>query len=134
MNIGDKIREFRTRKGLTQEVVADKLKMSLSNYAYIEQGKVNVNIPKLEKIAKVLEVDIFELLSIGEKNVFYIPQNTENGVNNGYVINNTLPQEYLHQIEKLNLQLNAKDEKIAALETRIKDLEEIITFLKQKQN
>ncbi len=132
MNIGEKIREFRTRKGLTQEVVADKLKMSLSNYAYIEQGKVNVNIPKLEKIAQILETDIFELLSLGEKNVFYIPQNTKNGVNNGYVINNNLPQELTHEIEKLQIHLNAKDEKISFLETRIKDLEVLLAAYKQK--
>jgi len=57
MQTGYKIKELRTRKGYSQENMADLLKMSVSNYSYIEQGKVKMNIEKLEEIASVLETD-----------------------------------------------------------------------------
>ncbi len=124
MNIGEKIRELRIRKGLTQEAVADSLKMSLTNYGYIEQGKVNVNIPKLEKIAKVLETDIFELISLGEKNVYYVHKIQDSSYS-GLILHQNNYNDALLAQENQFLK-----EKISLLEGKIKDLEEKIELMK----
>jgi len=128
MTIGEKIRELRVRKGFSQENMADELGMSTTNYSYIESGKVNLTIPKLEKVAKILEMDIFEILSLGEKNIFYIPQHTETGINNGYVINNSTPNDY-QMVLKENEFLK---EKIKFLETENENLKKINALLEKK--
>ena len=87
MHDGQKIRELRIRKGLSQENMADELGMSVSNYSYIEQGKVSINTKKLREIANVLDSDILEILSLGEENVFIIRDNKDKS-QNGYIVNN----------------------------------------------
>ncbi|PIY08796.1 MAG: hypothetical protein COZ18_10535 [Flexibacter sp. CG_4_10_14_3_um_filter_32_15] len=83
--------------------MADLLKMSATNYAYIEQGKVKVNVDKLEEIAKVLDTDIFELLALGESNVVYVQSTNNDETNNNqsaYIINNSLPSDYQNLLIK----------------------------------
>ncbi len=125
MHIGDKIRELRVRKGLTQEAVADSLGMSLTNYGYIEQGRVNVNIPKLEKIANFFETDIFELISLGEKNVYYV-NTIQDSTQSGLILTQNNYQDQLLAQENQFLK-----EKLHHLESKIQDLEEIIALMKR---
>jgi transcriptional regulator with XRE-family HTH domain len=94
--IGDKIREFRIRKGFSQENIAEMLNMSLTGYAKIEQNKTpNISVARLEQIAEALDTNIFELMSLGEKSVAYV--SNINGTDNiGIIqnqINNTLENE-----------------------------------------
>ncbi len=125
MHDGQKIRELRTRRGLSQENMADELKMSVSNYSYIEQGKVNTK--KLREIARILDSDILEILSLGEENVFIIRDNKDQS-QNGYIVNNGLAQSY-KEIEMENTHLK---EKLILLESKVSDLEEVILLLKSK--
>ena len=129
LTIGDKIRLLRTQKGLTQEHMAEMLGMSSTGYANIEQNKTNVSFKKLEEIAKNLETNIFELLSMGEKSIFYIPQTNENGTNNGYVINHNLPTEYQELANKVNL-LSLENE---ALRKEVAYQKEIIDLMKKEK-
>ncbi|MEZ4839226.1 helix-turn-helix domain-containing protein [Flavobacterium sp.] len=57
-----KIRQLRNDKNLTQEFVADKIGVSQSHYAKLENGKVKLNLATIHKIASVLEVNITELM------------------------------------------------------------------------
>ncbi len=127
--MGEKLKEFRIRKGYTQENVAELLEMSLTNYANIEQGKTKVNLDKLAKIAEKLDTNIFELLALGEKNVYYIHNDKQQGgqSENGYIIHNDLPENY----QTLALENAHLKEKNALLEKRITDLEEMNEMLKQ---
>lgn len=118
IEIGLKIRELRMRKGYSQENMADLLNMSVSNYSYIEQGKVDLKVKKLYEIAKVLETNVHEIHCVGEKNVFYIQDNRDNS-QNGYIINQSLPSSYL-QLEKENKKLS---EDIAFYKNKIDSLE-----------
>jgi transcriptional regulator with XRE-family HTH domain len=129
LTIGDKIRLLRTQKGLTQENMAEMLKMSPTGYANIEQNKTNISFKKLEEIAKNLETNVFELLSVGEKSVFYIPQTNENGTNNGYVVNNNLPTEYQELVGKVSLLVLENE----ALKKEINYLKEILDLMKKEQ-
>lgn len=42
--------------------MAEKLEMSPSGYARIERGETQLSIPRLEQIAQIFNIDIFELL------------------------------------------------------------------------
>ena len=130
INIGEKLREYRVRKGLTQANVAEILSMSISNYAHIEQGKTQVTLEKIQEIAAKLETDIFELLTLGDKNNYYI-HNDKQKVSGGYgfIVNNNLPLEYQnlqHENAVLKQENGHLQEKISFLEDKIKNLEKII--------
>lgn len=59
--LGSRIKELRTAKGLKQSEIADKLDMERSNYTRIENGKQAPSHKNLEKIAHILNVDIKDL-------------------------------------------------------------------------
>lgn len=66
MNIvGSKIRKTREEKGINQEFMALELEVSQSNYGRLEKEDSRLTVPKLVKIAEVLEVNIAYLF--GEK-------------------------------------------------------------------
>jgi transcriptional regulator with XRE-family HTH domain len=126
LTIGDKIRLLRTQKGLTQENMAESLKMSPTGYVNIEQNKTNISFKKLEEIANALETNVFELLSMGEKNFYYIAQNTQKNNHNGFVINNNLPIEYQELVNKVSLLASEND----SLKKEIAYLKEIIDLMR----
>jgi transcriptional regulator with XRE-family HTH domain len=60
--IGDKLREFRTRRLLTQEELAEKAGISPSTVANIENDNREPHFRTIRKLAKALDVDPTELL------------------------------------------------------------------------
>ena len=68
--IGEKIRKIRTLKGYSQDHMADKLKIKQPAYSDIESGKTKVSLEKIEEIAAIFEIDIDDLTSFDEKQVF----------------------------------------------------------------
>lgn len=129
MSIGEKIREFRIRKGYSQEVMADILEMSSTGYAKIEQNKTpNLSLKRLNQIAEALETNIFELLSLGEKNTYYIHSETGGSAGFNYTINQNIPMEY----QRVCVENDHLKEKITLLQEKISDLNEIIELSKDK--
>ena len=59
--LGNRIRELRTKIGLSQEKFAQKIGMDRTYFASVELGKRNISIINLEKIAGGLEVTLSEL-------------------------------------------------------------------------
>src|SRR5690606_12786810 len=64
-NVGNKIRKTREERGLTQDFMAMELEVSQSNYGRLEKDDNRLTVPKLLKIAEVLEVNVSYLF--GEK-------------------------------------------------------------------
>lgn len=58
MNIGEKIKQIRKDKNLSQQDVADKISMHRVQYTRLETGKSEPTVSTLEKVAQALEVDI----------------------------------------------------------------------------
>lgn len=54
---GDRVKQARKAKGLTQDDLAGELGMVRSNISHIENGKVSLDSNKLFKLANMLEVD-----------------------------------------------------------------------------
>ena len=62
MKTGTKIRYFRKARSFTQSDIAYELNLSQRAYSKIENNEVQVKVNRLEKIAKLLHVDLHFLL------------------------------------------------------------------------
>lgn len=62
IKVGNKIREIRESKGLTQSELANKIQSDRQYLYKIEKAKVSVSVSKLAIIAKALGITIKELV------------------------------------------------------------------------
>jgi transcriptional regulator with XRE-family HTH domain len=58
---GDKVRELRKEKGLSQEELSYKADLHRTYIGMIERAEKNITLTNIEKIAKALDVDINKL-------------------------------------------------------------------------
>lgn len=58
VKIGLRIKELRNERGLTQEEVAWKAEIDRTFMNHVENGRRNVSIESLEKIASGLDIDL----------------------------------------------------------------------------
>lgn len=56
--LGERIRELREKQGISQEKFALKIEMDRTYYSSVENGKRNISIENIEKIACGLEVNL----------------------------------------------------------------------------
>ncbi len=68
MDIAGNVKRIRKLKNLSQKQVALEIGIAQAQYSVIESGKTVPTIPTLEKIAKVLEVDVTEFFKDPSKN------------------------------------------------------------------
>lgn len=59
--LGEKIREFRLNKNISQELLAFEASIPRNQIGRIERGEINTSILTLTKICKALEIEIREL-------------------------------------------------------------------------
>ena len=57
-----RIRQIRMEQGLSQENMAEGLKISTTAYGDMERGKTEITLSRLAIIANLFKVDIFDLL------------------------------------------------------------------------
>ena len=133
MKINEKIRQLREQHQLSQENMADKLGMSVTGYAKIERGEVRSNLPRLEQISEVLDMDICELLSYGESEKVYfnnsVTESTNSNNSNNFLFavgNDNLEKA----IQQLQLIISHKDELLAQKDKIILGLEREIALLR----
>jgi len=113
MKINEKIRFMRQLKELSQEEMAEKLQLSLNGYANIERGETDVQMSRLEQIAKIFEVDLMELLNFGEKTVACLIGNNNQFSNVGQIISDSKEAQF--EIQKLQLIVEQQLKEIAYL-------------------
>lgn len=65
--IGQNVKRFRERLGLTQEALADYLEIPREVISYYETGAREIPVVKLNQIAQILYVDVADLLEEDEK-------------------------------------------------------------------
>ncbi len=68
-DLGLRIGELRAKQGLTQEGAAEKLGMLAPNYARLEQGRANCTVDTIVRIAKMLDLPVFELFKPPKKRI-----------------------------------------------------------------
>ena len=127
MNLNQKIRTIREQNALSQEDMATKMNMSVNGYAKIERGETKLRLDKLEQIAQIFNLDIVELLSSDQQNIFLISEHS-NLSSNYY--DKSSGNDFV--IEKLNLIISHKDELLQKQSDEIASLKKIIALLEQK--
>lgn len=60
-NLGEKVKEGRKQKGLTQEEVATRIGVSAAYIGFIEQGLRTPSVKTADKLARVLRVKLSDL-------------------------------------------------------------------------
>lgn len=96
--IGSRIKKFREEKGIKQESMAHELEISQSNYGRLEKDDNRLTVPKIQKIAEVLNVSISVLF--GEKATNIIHENHgDNAQQNGTMIINN-EKEHIESLKE----------------------------------
>lgn len=67
--LGQRIKEIRKKKGMTQEQLAEIVGIGTSNISYIETGKFAPSIENFERIVEALEVEPYELYCFSSKSL-----------------------------------------------------------------
>jgi transcriptional regulator with XRE-family HTH domain len=124
MELPKNLKTIRKLRNLTQETVAEKLGISTYSYAKIERGETDVNISRLEQIAKIMEIELSRLFCLDEKNVFNLA-GTHNTQGDNWYVNSPAHTECKQELK------TAKKE-IDYLKQQVSDLREIIELLKNK--
>jgi len=61
-DLGARIKQLRNEKGWSQEDLAEKLKVDRTFITYIESGRTRIQMIDVERVAKIFELSIEELL------------------------------------------------------------------------
>ncbi|MBF7091216.1 helix-turn-helix transcriptional regulator [Flavobacterium sp. ALJ2] len=111
ITVGNKLKELRKSKNMSQEQVADYLHLSQSAYARIERGESSSWASHANKICEFFEITPEELVT----NDMRQDKETTNDLNETLIIN------------------QLSDKVVEQYEARIKELKKVIKILKSKQ-
>jgi transcriptional regulator with XRE-family HTH domain len=96
-NIGEKIRQIRDLKGLSQEYISGKLGISQRAYSKIERNEIKIDWEKITEISKIFEIDPMELISFDDNLIF------NNCTQSGKFVNSqanfNVPEKLIEQYE-----------------------------------
>lgn len=113
--ISHNIKKFRELKNITRKILADHLDMTLSGYAKIEQGNVDITIKKLESIAEFLDVELYYMLDFDASKFLCNSLDSEENLtsNNNYrfdknSVNLVYFQKLIESLERENALLREK--------------------------
>jgi len=145
MELHEKIKLIRQLKGWSQEETAERLSIAASTYGSIERGETDVNLSRLQQIAKIFEMDLLNLVAwdkgttfnfIGTDNTTVIgTDNTTDFCRNWHVNSSFHEREQLlHELEKKDLLLSQKDSEIEYLKQQNIDLREMVVLLKNSKS
>lgn len=128
MKTHEKIKLLRDTHHLTQEEMAEKLSMSTNGYAKMERGVTNIQVDKLEQIANVFNMDLLELMSLGERKLVYCSI----GDNNNGVLIGVTEDSGAFATAQLQATIDHQAEIIIHQKEELQMLKEMVELLKQK--
>lgn len=112
ISIGNKLKQLRKSRGMSQEQVADYLHLSQSAYARMESGESHSWASHINKICEVFEISPEELV---KNESVIVNSNQQGGTSTNAIIINQLSEKLIEQYEE-----------------RIKELQQTIVFLKSE--
>jgi len=135
MELHEKIKILRHKKGWSQEQAAHQLGISVNGYGNIERGETDITLSRLKKIAEVFDVDLGELFCTQEIGVLNLActQNHSQWLeftqtqSNWHVGTNS-PEHLKHEVEKQRGLNEQKDSEINHLKNEIAYLKQIIAL------
>ena len=99
-----KLIKTRTKKGFTQQQVAEHLCMDISNYSRREKGTSKISNNEWEKLSKLFDVPVDDFYE-NEESIFIICKDQSvgivNGTNNVYTVPEFLLESQRKYIQKL---------------------------------
>jgi transcriptional regulator with XRE-family HTH domain len=99
MELTEKIKELRKKRDWSQEIVANKLNISLNSYGALERGETDIRLSRVEELARIFEVDIsFFFINDAEKT------SRRKGDMNRRLDDITVEDYHLLEIEKYKLE------------------------------
>lgn len=111
--IGRNIRRWRQLREMKGDELAHFIGINKASLSNIENGKTDLNLCKLEEIAKALDLTVHQLMFSDPQSIVTLAQNPHsNGLNSG--THNKSVDEAL--LEDLRQQLKIKDEQIKFLQ------------------
>ncbi len=126
MKVGNKLFSTREERKLTQNEMADLLGLSASAYSRLERNQVSVEVEQIANFAKVLDVPLQDFLP----DHLAITNSHNDNAQVGFIIGNYY--SYGSEAnEKLAKEVEVLTEKNGMLQSKIKDLEQIIELLKK---
>lgn len=131
MSVHEQLKAVRLSKGWSQEEMAEEIGYSKNGYAKIERGEASLNFAKLERIAKLLDVSLRELVGTKEGTIFNLIENCTHAHGNirySIVLSET---ECAHELEKAQLSLQEREKEIAYLKAENAQLKKIISLLEK---
>lgn len=120
--IGNKIKNIRELKNLTQEYMAERLNISQAAYSKLEKGYIKISGEKLFQIAKILDVNPDDIMSFDSQKYF----NSFNNVKSSNIESIIIGSEETELIKKLY------EDKILLLEKLLDDKEKYLEKYKIK--
>lgn len=114
MQIGNKLKSLRVKKGYTPDFVADKLGISLVTYRRMERNESIPDINLIEKIANTYDIPIADVLTDDK---IILNQNQSGGTSNNALIINQLSEKLIEQYE---LRIKEKEMIISELRKELK--------------
>jgi transcriptional regulator with XRE-family HTH domain len=107
--IYNKITQIREFKNITIEAMAFELEISVSVYAKIENGAVDLKLSKVFKIAKFLGVSVFDLFESSEfilkEDIQFIQDSTNQKTD---ISSTSCAEQYILNLKAQNQKLNQK--------------------------
>lgn len=73
-HLGQRIRDLRQSRGLSQKALAEMAKLAQATVAHIETGRKDPSVDTLHKMAKALDVHIATLFVDSDLHVFDLPR------------------------------------------------------------
>ncbi|TAE72078.1 MAG: XRE family transcriptional regulator [Bacteroidetes bacterium] len=123
MELYEKITALRKVKRLTQQDMAEKLNMSDNAYSKIEQGKTQISVERLKKIAKVLDMEKQDIENFEEKMIF---NKIENGTNTNFGNGINLSENFEKEREAYKSHISDLQKQITTLEKQIEILSKLL--------
>lgn len=99
-----KLQEARTRKGLSQEQVANLVGMTQPNYSRKESGITRISKQEWDLIAKKLEVELDDIYEDDASTIIYKNGTGNDNFNFGGTININIPDFVMNYMELLKEQ------------------------------
>ncbi|WP_256010507.1 helix-turn-helix domain-containing protein [Desertivirga xinjiangensis] len=103
--LGKKIRLLRHQKAWSQEDVAKRLDISIPAFSKIETGITDINLSRLEQIAKLFDMTVVQLLTYND---------------------NEQQEKYVSELEVISKRLQDRESEVIELQKKIIDLFEEI--------
>jgi transcriptional regulator with XRE-family HTH domain len=101
--LGKKIRLLRHQKGWSQEDVAKRLDISIPAFSKIETGITDINLSRLEQIAKLFEMSVVQLLTFNDSEQ---------------------QEKYVSELETVTKKLQAREAEVIELQKKVIELYE----------